>query len=152
MSSLRVRLAPFAAVLALALLVAGCGDSKPSAKQEYAKQFKAIGKQFLTQVQSLQAGLADTTDPGKRGAALDAATKAFSKLADRLDKIQPPKAIAGAQQKFVAKLREIASDLGDVKRGLAAKSKARIRAAARKLMSDGNDAKQVGGQIDDFVK
>jgi hypothetical protein len=81
MSSIRPRLAPFAAVLALALVLAGCGGgsggSEPLSKQEYRKQFNAIGKRFLTQVGSLQTRLSRTNDPGKRAAALDAATAAF---------------------------------------------------------------------------
>ncbi len=156
MSSIRPRLAPFAAGLALALVLAGCGGgsggSEPLSKQEYRKQFNAIGKRFLTQVGSLQTRLSRTKDPGKRAAALDAATAAFSKLADRLDKIEPPKAIAGVQRTFVGKLRVIASDLGKVKQALASKRQNKIQAAALKLQSDGSAAKQAGSRIDNFVK
>lgn len=69
MSAISPRVAPFAAVLARALGLAGCGGgsggSEPLSKQEYRKQFNAIGKRFLTQVGSLQTRLSPRASSGR---------------------------------------------------------------------------------------
>ncbi len=129
----------------------GSRGSEPLSRQEYGKQVTIVGKQFVARFQGLRT-VSAIRDPDRRAAALGESTTGFSSLADRLETIVPPPAIAGAHRELVGKLREIVSDLEALKQGLTARSQDQIQAAAGEYKRDAHGFQRVARRIDAYLK
>jgi hypothetical protein len=96
------------ALVAAAMLAAGCGGGGRLSKAQYEKRVQAEGRNFQEAARKLSSGGATSSQ------ALKTAKDALQKAADDLDSVKPPKEVAADNAKLVVGLRSLASSLDKI--------------------------------------
>ena len=142
---MRVKLLNLAGSLALGLAcavalgtLAGCGGGQADrlTKQEYLKEIKAIGTDLNGSFEKTIDADFDTSDLRAVADYTDQAAGLFERLADRVDRLQPPEDVQATQDKLVGGLRTFASFFRDVADKVRTAPAAEVQDFASKLSDD----------------
>jgi hypothetical protein len=123
-------------IAAVALVLVGCGGSKPLSKAEYRQKINTYGDTFKNDVAASRSKLQAATDRDGKAAGVGEFKDEFSKLASQLDGIEPPKNAKSAHDALVSTLRKGADDLGKLQEAVKAGDQAKVREGALALQKD----------------
>ena len=122
----------FAALLAAALIAAGCGDAEE--KEDYVEEVNKLQEAYVEDVTAAVSATAPST-PKEAAAAAGTLAELTNGVADDIEAVKPPEDVADLHQQLVDELRSVATQITDAEGAIADGSAQEAAQAAIELQT-----------------